>query len=775
MLTHKDFESRHGRARARRSALWRISPALATCALAAFVLCGPVASAWAARTRARAERPAVPAPHLFPKPGVRPIALISPLGGQAPAGRRCEPSYCPKPPLRYKGGLVQLEPEVHLIFWGSNWNESTASEAKEELLNLFDALSMEGASRSGWQATLTQYGDEGGAISQHSAKPSSWVDTRIAAPSNLNPDSVAGLPPTEEEIEAAITANGWERTTDAQFVVLPAPGSTYAERADTDYCAFHWEENHGSVWDFVPYIAEEPFLDCEGYDPANNAANVESTVASHEYAEAATDPFPPTGWVGQEENQAEISDICASGDESMTLGTSKHFYVQGLWDNDQYDCAREDLNPELSAPDIPAIYQINPSQAKAGEEVTISGSALTGATAVKFGSLSAGGLVVHSDDEITATAPSGGGGTVVVTVATPGGSTPASSSESANVAPAQFTFERASFAIEKLQKISTEASFTKFELIGKVGEVVDYEITITNTGSLPLKFNKFSDPKCSTVTGGPGSKPVEPGASSTYKCEHKLTVSGAYSNEASVESSEGLGTLHSNTVTTTVPRPQAPAVETKSASESEQTGARLNATVNPKMDNVTKCTFEYGTSTKYGSSAPCAKLPGAGDVAVAVSVAIKGLKVNTTYDFRISAINSAGTSKGATEILKTAPALTPSVETSKASEVKQVTATLNAQVNPNLAAVSKCTFEYGTSTKYGASASCAKLPGAGDVAVEVSVAIKGLKANATYDFRISATNSAGTSKGANATLNTQAPAAGLRAGNDLAGLAPLLL
>ena len=459
----------------------------------------------------------------------------------------------------------------------------------------------------------------------------------------------------------------------------------------------------------------------------------------------------------------------------MTLGTSKHFYVQGLWDNAQYDCAREDLNPKLSALDIPAIYQINPSQAKAGEKVTISGSALTGATAVKFGALSAGGVVVHSDTEITATVPSGGGGTVVVTVTTPGGSTPASSSESANVAPAQFTFEGASFAIEKLQKISTEGSFTKSELIGKVGETVDYEITVTNTGSLPLKFNKFSDPKCSGVTGGPGSKLVEPSASSTYKCEHKLTASGAYSNEASVEGSEGLGTLHSNTVTTTVPRPEASVVETKSASDVEQTSATLNATVNPKMDNVTKCTFEYGTSTKYGSSASCAKLPGAGDVAVAVSAAIKGLKANATYDFRISATNTASTSKGANEVLKTAPALAPSVETRKASEVKQVTATLNAEVNPNLATVSKCSFEYGTSTKYGSSASCAKLPGAGDVGVAVSAAIKGLKANTTYDFRISATNIAGTTKGANATLDTEAPAAGLLASSDLTGLAPLLL
>ena len=48
-----------------------------------------------------------------------------------------------------------------------------------------------------------------------------------------------------------------------------------------------------------------------------------------------------------------------------------------------------------------------------------------------------------------------------------------------------------------------------------------------------------------------------------------------------------------------------PSIETKAASSVTQTSATLNATVNPNGGEVSACTLEYGTSTSYGSSAPC--------------------------------------------------------------------------------------------------------------------------------------------------------------------------
>jgi hypothetical protein len=93
------------------------------------------------------------------------------------------------------------------------------------------------------------------------------------------------------------------------------------------------------------------------------------------------------------------------------------------------------------------------------------------------------------------------------------------------------------FKIEKLQEIrGSGMGFTKEKLMGEVGQTVDYEIVVTNTGQVPLTFSDFTDPHCDpgTIEGGPGSSPVAPGASTTYTCSHVLTTTGIYTNVATV-------------------------------------------------------------------------------------------------------------------------------------------------------------------------------------------------------------------------------------------------
>src|SRR5207249_2559995 len=92
--------------------------------------------------------------------------------------------------------------------------------------------------------------------------------------------------------------------------------------------------------------------------------------------------------------------------------------------------------------------------------------------------------------------------------------------------------------------------------------------------------------------------------------------------------------------------PNAPTVETNPASAITQTGATLNATVNPNGATVSECQFEYGATEAYGSSVPCSSSPGSGSSPVAVSASLSGLAPNTSYHFRISATNAGGTSKG---------------------------------------------------------------------------------------------------------------------------------
>src|SRR5207249_3815976 len=134
--------------------------------------------------------------------------------------------------------------------------------------------------------------------------------------------------------------------------------------------------------------------------------------------------------------------------------------------------------------------------------------------------------------------------------------------------------------------------------------------------------------------------------------------------------------------------PAAPTVKTEPASAVSQTTATLNATVNPNGGEVTKCEFEYGTTTSYGKTAPCTPAPGSGTANVAVSAAVSSLSANTTYHLRILAKNAGGTSTGADETLKTLPSA-PTVKTEPASAVSQTTATLKATVNPNGTEVTK--------------------------------------------------------------------------------------
>jgi len=202
--------------------------------------------------------------------------------------------------------------------------------------------------------------------------------------------------------------------------------------------------------------------------------------------------------------------------------------------------------------------------------------------------------------------------------------------------------------------------------------------------------------------------------------------------------------------------PSPPTVVTTAASSVTQTSATLNATVNPNSGEVSECRFEYGTSTSYGQSASCSSLPGSGSSPVAVSAGLTSLTANTTYHFRISATNAGGEGKGSDETFRTPPASTnpPAVETKAASSVTYASVTLNASVNPNGGNVGKCQFEYGSTSAYGQIASCSSLPGSGTSPVAVSASLAGLAANATYHFRISATNAGGEAKGSDETFKT---------------------
>jgi hypothetical protein len=139
------------------------------------------------------------------------------------------------------------------------------------------------------------------------------------------------------------------------------------------------------------------------------------------------------------------------------------------------------------------------------------------------------------------------------------------------------------FTIEKLQEIAGSGrGFTTSPLIGAIGQTVDYEIIVTNTGTFPETLSEFTDPHCDvgTITGGPGADKLTPGDSVTYRCRHVLDAVGEYTNEATVTATtlccETL-TQTSNQVVVEVPPPPPPPPAPKFTVEKLQEIAGSNA------------------------------------------------------------------------------------------------------------------------------------------------------------------------------------------------------
>jgi len=99
--------------------------------------------------------------------------------------------------------------------------------------------------------------------------------------------------------------------------------------------------------------------------------------------------------------------------------------------------------------------------------------------------------------------------------------------------------ERPEFTVEKLQAIDgTAGGFTTAELLGKVGQTVDYEIIVRDTGNTPLTLAPLQDANCTDISPA-GATELTPGTSETFTCQHALTAVGPWTNEAAIEGAVG--------------------------------------------------------------------------------------------------------------------------------------------------------------------------------------------------------------------------------------------
>ena len=168
----------------------------------------------------------------------------------------------------------------------------------------------------------------------------------------------------------------------------------------------------------------------------------------------------------------------------------------------------------------------------------------------------------------------------------------------------------------------------------------------------------------------------------------KFSMSWDYGSSSSARLKEWLDptNVSGNTLDGWDPNAFVPIVATTAATSVTVTSAILNGTVNPNT-LATMYHFEWGTSTSYGNlSTPISA--GSGTAAIPVSLPLTALATGTTYHFRLTGVNSQGTTNGndltftpggATVISTAATAITSFSATSGGNVTSDGGVTVNAR------------------------------------------------------------------------------------------------
>ncbi|HEY4812453.1 MAG TPA: hypothetical protein VIH71_15490 [Solirubrobacteraceae bacterium] len=168
------------------------------------------------------------------------------------------------------------------------------------------------------------------------------------------------------------------------------------------------------------------------------------------------------------------------------------------------------------------------------------------------------------------------------------------------------------FSVEKLQTISgSGGSFTAAPLTGEVGDTVDYELVVKNTGNVPLSFGSEDvvDKNCGAISGGPASGTLEVGAQATYTCTHVLEEVGSYANKAELSGTPPVGdgppiTHTSNTVVVEVPLPPALPAPAFALEKLQQLAGAGGSYTSAQLSGAVGQTVDYEIIVKNDGNVP---------------------------------------------------------------------------------------------------------------------------------------------------------------------------
>ena len=294
----------------------------------------------------------------------------------------------------------------------------------------------------------------------------------------------------------------------------------------------------------------------------------------------------------------------------------------------------------------------------------------------------------------------------------------------------------------------TETSRRNPSLEGSTNETVETEKLETSIYPCDLEAHYYFEYGTTTAYGSRTPESVVPASWGGVKVN--ATVTGLQHNtpyhwRVVITTSNGTaeGVDHEFTI------PYNVEIKEKNATGIGLSEATLHGEVNP-VGVEAKYYFEYGTSEEYGSSTPEVSA-GSGVAFVKASAVLAGLQLGTVYHFRLVAYSSHGTTIGNDQEFETHGGK-PAIETKGALSIGYTEAELNARIDAK-GTPTTFYFEYGTSEEYGSSTPEVSA-GSGVAFVSKSAALTGLAPGTLYHYRVLATNSYGTTYGADQTFST---------------------
>jgi hypothetical protein len=221
------------------------------------------------------------------------------------------------PQLTYRGGPLIQNVNVFCVFWGSDWQNSPASDIATQVTQFFQYIVT-----SPLIDQLGEYSTNGYTIGQGQLSgttvitnpdPSSTVDDSDIQNLLQNQITSGALPaPDANTVYFVFTPSG---------ITVTLQGSSSCQQ----FCGYH-DDINGQI-----FYAVQPYPDCSGCSTGGADIDAITEIASHELSEAITDPIPGQGWY--DDSNGEIGDICAWQTKMLDQWT-----VQLEWSNNANAC-----------------------------------------------------------------------------------------------------------------------------------------------------------------------------------------------------------------------------------------------------------------------------------------------------------------------------------------------------------------------------------------------------------------------------------------------------